>query len=246
MFYFFKTVDNFIISNYAIRFSRLFSSEKSLYTISNFLSHTIEVKKSKFITSIIPVNNFQIAMQELENRKDLKASHNCWAFISKESERYSDDGEPTGTAGKPILQAIKNENIVDCLVIVTRYFGGIKLGTGGLSRAYAQAAKDTLTLCDKVKMISMVPYRLVVPLDEIGQVYHIITSPQFRILRECNSKEIYTTLAVDNFVSNKLKTHNTKVIDVVQIDISIPESLQTNVLSVISDACRGRVIIQQL
>ena len=77
--------------------------------------------------------------------KDPKASHNCWAFRSQTYERQSDDGEPSGTAGRPILAAIEKENVYDAVVVVVRHFGGVKLGTGGLVRAYGSGIQIGLS-----------------------------------------------------------------------------------------------------
>ena len=79
-------------------------------------------------------------------RKYYDATHNCFAYrISPDDFRYSDDGEPSGTAGRPIFQVLENKNLTQTIIIVTRYFGGTKLGTGGLSRAYADTASEVIS-----------------------------------------------------------------------------------------------------
>ncbi len=107
-----------------------------------------EEKKSEFIANIFPVSTEEEALTYLnEMKKQYKdARHNCFAYIIMENgvlkERYSDDGEPSGTAGMPILEVIRREELQNLLVVVTRYFGGTLLGTGGLVRAYGKSAKD--------------------------------------------------------------------------------------------------------
>ncbi len=109
---------------------------------------TIIEKKSKFIGKIIKIENEAQAKGYLEQirKENPKANHNCFAYIIKNEniERFSDDGEPQGTAGMPILEVLRRENITDVLCVVTRYFGGTELGTGGLARAYGQTAKKAL------------------------------------------------------------------------------------------------------
>lgn len=104
-------------------------------------------KKSRFLGGVYPVTSEQEAKEILErvHKQHYDARHNCWCYILKSGQkRYSDDGEPQGTAGQPMLNVFEREGVVDVLCIVTRYFGGILLGAGGLCRAYTKAAKDAL------------------------------------------------------------------------------------------------------
>jgi uncharacterized YigZ family protein len=107
----------------------------------------LKIKGSKFIGHVFYVLNKNQAEAIYANirRKYHDATHNCYAYrISSDEFRYSDDGEPSGTGGKPIYQVLQNKKLVQTIIIVTRYFGGTKLGIGGLSRAYAEAAIETL------------------------------------------------------------------------------------------------------
>lgn len=104
-------------------------------------------KKSRFLGLIVPVTSEAEARAQLDSvkKREYDARHNCWAYILHSGQkRYSDDGEPQGTAGQPILNVLEREGVQDVLCVVTRYFGGILLGTGGLCRAYTKAAKDAL------------------------------------------------------------------------------------------------------
>ena len=104
-------------------------------------------KKSRFLGLIVPVTTEAEARAQLDavKKREYDARHNCWAYILRSGQkRYSDDGEPQGTAGQPILNVLEREGVQDVLCVVTRYFGGILLGAGGLCRAYTKAAKDAL------------------------------------------------------------------------------------------------------
>ena len=117
-----------------------------MYSIKNNISNTIIIKKSKFITYLYKVNN----IEEINNiLKEIKtkyndSTHTCYAYIVNGHEKVSDDGEPSGTAGMPILNVLKKNSLTNVLAIVVRYFGGIKLGAGGLLRAYSNSITDAL------------------------------------------------------------------------------------------------------
>ena len=110
---------------------------------------TIIIQKSKFITTLVPISSYEDAQTKLNiiKKKYSDATHNCYAFISSENaieQRFSDDGEPQGTAGVPILEVLKKKNIYMTLCVVTRYFGGIKLGASGLVGAYSSCATSAI------------------------------------------------------------------------------------------------------
>ena len=107
-----------------------------------------EEKRSRFISYLETVETEEQAKAFIADikKKNYDARHNCWCYIIKDGpERYSDDGEPQGTAGIPMLEVFRHEEITNVVCVVTRYFGGVLLGTGGLARAYTKAAKDALT-----------------------------------------------------------------------------------------------------
>jgi len=117
-------------------------------TIQNNSDILIVEKKSKFIGNAFPVDNEEDALKYLNEvkKKYPDATHHVYAYVIDENNifRYSDDGEPSGTAGMPVLDTIRKENLVDVLVVVTRYFGGTLLGTGGLVHAYGASAHEAL------------------------------------------------------------------------------------------------------
>ncbi len=139
-------------------------------SIINPVLTTIEIEKSKFICNLIPVSSEADAQLHLNKLRDKHsdATHNCYAYYINEGQiqKCSDDGEPAKTAGYPILQAIINNNINNVLCVVTRYFGGIKLGTGGLMRAYGASAlesineAETATFIDGLYVVISAPYHL--------------------------------------------------------------------------------------
>ena len=104
-------------------------------------------KKSRFLGLVLPVTTEAEARAQLEavKKREYDARHNCWCYILKSGQkRYSDDGEPQGTAGQPMLNVFQRENVTNVVCVVTRYFGGILLGAGGLTRAYSKGARDAL------------------------------------------------------------------------------------------------------
>lgn len=118
----------------------------SYKSIHQYGQDEIIINKSKFICSVSPVRDEEEAIEFIEKiKKEFKeASHNVYAYVIGENsniQRFTDDGEPSGTAGMPVLNVINHENLKNVAVVVTRYFGGILLGAGGLARAYAKSAK---------------------------------------------------------------------------------------------------------
>ena len=117
---------------------------------------TYVIQKSRFIAYATRVDNAEQAQAFLKKVALPDATHHCYAYVTADGQKSSDNGEPAGTAGIPILQAIKQNNLSNVAVAVERYFGGIKLGTGGLTRAYGQAASQVLTAVKPVLMCECV------------------------------------------------------------------------------------------
>ena len=121
---------------------------------ADFGEDKFEEKRSKFTGRLWHVETAEQAVAKIKEMRETfwDATHNCYAYILREGNvmRYSDDGEPQGTAGMPILEVLRHENLTDCVCVVTRYFGGILLGTGGLVRAYTQATQEGLAAAEKV------------------------------------------------------------------------------------------------
>ena len=163
-------------------------------TIMEKIDGEIVEKKSKFIATIFPIKSEEDALQKLEKvRKQYRdARHHVFVYrIANGSERASDDGEPSGTAGIPILDILRGMELQNILVVVTRYFGGILLGTGGLVRAYSDATKEALKLAKRVEMIWKVEYRI-----EIAYSYYD------KLLHYCRTHEI--PIVESEFIENIL------------------------------------------
>ncbi|KAL0423148.1 UNVERIFIED_CONTAM: IMPACT family member in pol 5'region [Sesamum radiatum] len=120
------------------------STAGAFTTLTQRVTFEKEIKKSKFIAIAGPLFDERSAMSFLSEVRDPRATHNCWAYKVGDQFRSNDDGEPSGTAGKPIQSAIDSSGIDRVMVVVIRYFGGIKLGTGGLVRAYGGVAAECL------------------------------------------------------------------------------------------------------
>ncbi len=126
-----------------------------MFTILNDVENVIEIKKSGFIAYAFNVQNESDIESKLKGirQQHPKATHVCYGYVlSSGKEKFDDDGEPVHTAGKPILDVIKKQSLQDVLIVVVRYFGGIKLGAGGLVRAYSKAASQVLLLTEKSQL----------------------------------------------------------------------------------------------
>lgn len=144
----------------------------------------IKVKGSKFIANTIPVKSKDEAEHSYIEikKKYYDATHNCFAYrIDTNIFRYSDDGEPNGTAGKPILQMIDRKGLFEALCVVTRYFGGTKLGTGGLIRAYSDAAKEALNQVGIIKKTRSKKIKLIFSYDLENSVRKLLNSYQGKL-----------------------------------------------------------------
>ncbi len=119
-----------------------------------------DIKKSRFLAIADTVSSVEAAQAFLALHADPTAHHNCWAWRFGQSYRFTDDGEPSGTAGKPILQAIDGQGLDRVVVMVTRWFGGVRLGTGGLIRAYGGTAALCLHNAEKVPLLETIPATL--------------------------------------------------------------------------------------
>ncbi len=129
-------------------------------TIKETLENEIVINKSKFITTLIPISSVDEAASKLNEirKKYYDATHNCFAYIigaSQEIQKFSDDGEPQGTSGSPMIEILKKNNLTNILVVVTRYFGGILLGAGGLVRAYSDSVSTALKKAEVYSIIEL-------------------------------------------------------------------------------------------
>ncbi len=126
------------------------------FTLAAAYTYEEDIKKSRFQALAAVVENEQQVKDFLAQHKDLSASHQCWAWKIGHTVRFNDDGEPSGTAGRPILATIEGNELTNVMVMVNRWYGGIKLGTGGLVRAYGGCAGQCLALAEKIELIEKI------------------------------------------------------------------------------------------
>ena len=142
-------------------------------------------KRSRFIARVRPVQTEEEALAFLaevraENRE---ARHNVYAYICRENNisRFSDDGEPSGTAGLPVLNVLTKQGLCDVAVVVTRYFGGILLGAGGLARAYGKSAADGVLAAGTCEMVYSKLYTVSFDYSLLGKIQHVLEEKQFTV-----------------------------------------------------------------
>ncbi len=150
-----------------------------MITLKGVTETSYTVKKSKFLGLAVRVDTEEQAHSQIEKRKKqhYDATHNCWAYLFESGAmRYSDDGEPSGTAGLPMLEVLKASGLTDVLFICTRYFGGTLLGAGGLVRAYSKSAADTLEAAQKVRLMPCSVYRCSFPYGVWAKAENVLIS----------------------------------------------------------------------
>lgn len=125
------------------------------HTLTASCSYQEDIKKSRFVAYAAPVASVDEAMRFFAEHSDPEATHNCWAYRIGQEYRFNDDGEPGGTAGRPILQAIEGQDMDRVAVLVVRWYGGIKLGAGGLVRAYGGCAANCLRLGQRTEIVDL-------------------------------------------------------------------------------------------
>lgn len=194
-------------------------SINSYFCVKKETENEIIIERSRFISYVKQCKTEEDARAFLEEKRKAHpfATHNCYAYIVERGgvARFSDDGEPQGTAGQPILEVIKNKKLCDTAVVVTRYFGGIKLGAGGLVRAYSQGAKEVI--------------------DKAGTVENVLSTVY---LVELN----YDLYSVFLKISERIKCSviSTDFEDVVKIKVAVPIK-EDNFDAEILDKTNGKV-----
>ena len=147
-----------------------------MYIIRNNIDDEQIIKNSRFITRLVKITKKDEVEDILNNVKKEypKATHYCYAYIVNDYKKASDDGEPGGTAGMPILNVLEKEDMTSVIAIVVRYFGGIKLGAGGLVRAYSSSVRDALKKADKILLIEGVQIKITIPYDKQNELNYIL------------------------------------------------------------------------
>ena len=197
--------------------------------IKENISDEIEVKKSRFIANIIYVQSEDEAKEKIKEIKSkyYDARHNCFAYRVYDKgqkqiiERFTDDGEPSGTAGKPILDLIRGRDLYNCLIVVTRYFGGILLGTGGLVRAYSDASKKVLDECTIVESKIGILYKIEVNYENLKNIIHFCEKENIEITNKEYKENITLTLKSDIDSFNLILNENIIKSEIIEKDIFI-------------------------
>ncbi len=148
-------------------------------------AETGKIKGSRFICDLAPVSDAEAANEFLDHIREREpdATHHCWAYrLHSGVSRSSDDGEPGGTAGPPILRRLESSRLVDVIAVVTRYYGGTNLGTGGLIRAYGAATAAAIEAATELPLRRMLAYRFVHPYELSAQVTHVMAGHEVEIV----------------------------------------------------------------
>ncbi|WP_460148024.1 IMPACT family protein [Pseudomonas sp. S2_A02] len=191
------------------------------FTLIGFCEYREEIRKSRFIALAGPITSAADAQAFIEQHSDLNASHNCWAWKLGDQYRSNDDGEPGGTAGRPILAAIEAQDCDQVAVLVIRWYGGIQLGTGGLARAYGGGANKCLQGAPKVELISRVPISCACAFGELALV-------------KLRLAELGGLVVEEIFTANG-----------VELQLAIGEGQIETLQMQLADLSRGRILLQR-
>lgn len=178
--------------------------------ISNNIENTIIIKNSKFITNLFIVEDIEEVNRYLNLIKDKyrDANHNCYAYVVGNIKKCSDDGEPSGTAGMPMIRVLERKGLNNILVIVTRYFGGIKLGANGLVRAYTNSVSETLDMVDIVDTIKGYNIDIIFNFSDIKRIDYLLKD--IKVLNKEYNDVVKYNLNVESYLLDVLKENNIK------------------------------------
>lgn len=199
---------------------------KSYNTVHTGGQAEITEKKSRFIANVFSVSMEEEVFARLEEirKKYWDARHNCWAYVlgcNPPAERMSDDGEPAGTAGKPILEVIRGRELTNVLIVVTRYFGGTLLGTGGLVRAYTSAAAEGIEHSKIITRIFGSKLHMTIDYGDWGKIQYSLGKRNL-FPEECS----YT--------------------DKVELDLLVPEDEEEGLRKEVMEGTNGQAVIEKV
>ena len=194
----------------------------TLSTLVQRCRHQEEIRKSRFLATAAPVASAEQAMSFLREVAEPTATHNCWAYRIGQDYRFNDDGEPGGTAGRPILQAIDGQQMDRVVVVVARWYGGIKLGAGGLVRAYGGTAAECLRRAERVPLVATARLQLHCDFTELA-------------LLKVRLKELQAEVEHEAFDT-----------DGVELQLCLPDNQVAEAQRRISDISRGRISAKRL
>lgn len=190
-----------------------------MFTLQRIETSTQEIKKSRFLAIAGPIDDEASAKAFLAAHSETTANHNCWAWRIGQTYRFNDDGEPSGTAGKPILAAIDGQSLDRVAVVVTRWFGGILLGSGGLIRAYGGTAALCLRAAEKVERIETLRATVACDFSDLALIKARLTSRGVAIAGE-SFTDTGAVLVID-----------------------LPKEAAETTIALVSDLSRGRAIV---
>jgi uncharacterized YigZ family protein len=191
------------------------------FTLVGPCEYREEIRKSRFITLAAPIASPTEAQAFIDQHSDLNATHNCWAWKLADQYRSNDDGEPGGTAGRPILAAIEAQAFDQVVVLVIRWYGGIQLGTGGLARAYGGGANKCLQQADRVALVNRSSFTLACNFSDLALI-------------KLRLAELNGLLLHEDFLANG-----------VELSVALaPEHVETFQRQ-LADISRGRIVLQQ-
>jgi uncharacterized YigZ family protein len=194
----------------------------TLSTLVQRCRHQEEIRKSRVLATAAPVASAEQAMSFLREVAEPTATHNCWAYRIGQAYRFNDDGEPGGTAGRPILQAIDGQQMDRVVVVVARWYGGIKLGAGGLVRAYGGTAAECLRRAERVPLVATARLQLHCDFTELA-------------LLKVRLKELQAEVEHEAFDT-----------DGVELQLCLPDNQVAEAQRRISDISRGRISAKRL
>lgn len=191
------------------------------FTLIGICEFREEIRKSRFITLAAPISSAADAQVFIEHHSDLNATHNCWAWKLGDQYRSNDDGEPGGTAGRPILAAIEAQEFDQVVVLVIRWYGGIQLGTGGLARAYGGGANKCLQQAERMALVHRISIEFDCSFSELALV-------------KVRVAELNGLMVQETFTANGVE---------LQISLS-PEHIDV-LQRQLADISRGRILLRQ-
>lgn len=176
---------------------------KSYITVSGESVGEYSEKRSRFIATLRPIETEEQAAEFLAEMRSKywDARHNCYAYSISHGtlKRFSDDGEPHGTAGKPILDIIDGSGLTDIMIVVTRYFGGVLLGTGGLVRAYSAAAREAIAAAERIKMTPCTVYKASCGYSELERLTKLISDCGGRVENTVYTENVELEFYLENY-----------------------------------------------
>lgn len=196
------------------------------YTVKKSIENEIVIQKSKFISHVQHVSSEEAAQEIIQAiaKTHYKSNHNCYAYVlgdKNQIQKASDDGEPSGTAGVPILEVLKKQDLRDTLVVVTRYFGGIKLGAGGLIRAYSTATSEGIKVAGVIERVPIRVYQVTIDYTLWGTLENALRQTPYLLM-----KTDYTDRVT------------------LEVGVTLPETLTFE--KWLTELCNGKVLLQSL